>query len=260
MEVTIIGTGNMARGIGSRVLAGGHDLTVVGKDAGRAEAVAADIGAQLAAAGITLNYAPTADVNSNPDNPVIGVRSFGADPDLVARHTAAWVRGLQGTGVAACAKHFPGHGRPTTDSHVALPEVALSVDEWAETDGLPFAAAVAAGVPMVMLGHLRYPYWDDLPTSISPAAVAVLRERLGFDGVVVSDDLGMGALSDYPALEVVRLAIEAGNDMLLFVTPALPPSDLMAHLVALAETGDVSRERMNESARRILALKSAVAG
>ncbi len=213
----------------------------------------------LAGYGFDVNFAPVADIAWSPDSFMAG-RCFGSDPRVVATAVAAYLDGVADGPVHHCAKHFPGHGRPTTDSHVALPEVPLSVEEWAETDGLPFAAAVAADVPMVMLGHLRYPAWDDLPTSISPVAVAILRERLGFAGIVVSDDLGMGALSDYPALDVVRLAIEAGNDMLLYVTPALPPSDLMAHLAALVEDGDMSPDRIDESARRIIALKLTVAG
>ncbi|HCU49119.1 MAG TPA: sugar hydrolase, partial [Micromonosporaceae bacterium] len=121
------------------------------------EAVAADIGAQLAAGGITLNYAPTADVNNNPANPVIGVRSFGADPDLVARHTAAWVRGLQSTGVAACAKHFPGHGDTGVDSHHGLPTIEVPVSRLDLVELPPFQAAIDAGVRAIMTAHLLVP-------------------------------------------------------------------------------------------------------
>ncbi|MGC1214894.1 MAG: glycoside hydrolase family 3 N-terminal domain-containing protein, partial [Micromonospora sp.] len=124
------------------------------------EAVARDLGAELAAAGVTLNYAPDADVNSNPDNPVIGVRSFGADPALVARHTAAWIRGLQASGVAACAKHFPGHGDTRVDSHHDLPRIGGDRNRLDAVELAPYRAAVTAGVQAVMTGHLLVPALD----------------------------------------------------------------------------------------------------
>lgn len=219
-------------------------------------ALAAERARFLAGFGFDVNFAPVADIAWSPDSFMAG-RCFGSDPQTVATAVGAYLDGVAGIPVHHCAKHFPGHGRPTIDSHLALPEVVLSVEEWSETDGLPFAAAVDAGVALVMMGHLRFPNWDDLPTSISPVAVGVLRDQLGFGGVVVSDDLGMGALSGYGALEVVELAIAAGNDMLLYVTPALPPADLIAHLVALVEAGAIAPSRIAESARRILALKAA---
>jgi beta-N-acetylhexosaminidase len=118
------------------------------------EAIACELGQELAAAGITLNYAPDADVNSNADNPVIGVRSFGSDPALVARHTVAWVRGLQSTGVAACAKHFPGHGNTSVDSHHAAPMIEATREELFGCELVPFRAAIEAGVQAIMSAHL----------------------------------------------------------------------------------------------------------
>ncbi len=125
-------------------------------------AVAADLGRQLHAAGVSLDYAPSADVNSNPDNPIIGVRSFGADPALVARHTTAWIRGLQSSGVAACAKHFPGHGDVAVDSHHDLPAYPAGREEIAAQALPPFRAAVEAGVRAVMSGHLLVPAYDPI--------------------------------------------------------------------------------------------------
>ncbi len=179
------------------------------------EEVARDLGAELAAAGITLNYAPDADVNSNPDNPVIGVRSFGAEPSLVARHTTAWVRGLQSGGVAACAKHFPGHGDTRVDSHHDLPRIDADRDRLHAVELAPFRAAVAAGVQAVMTGHLLVPALDpDLPATLSARILGgLLREEMGFDGVVVTDAVEMGAVADrYGFAGAAVRALAAGAD------------------------------------------------
>ncbi|MFC8079369.1 glycoside hydrolase family 3 protein [Streptomyces sp. NPDC057307] len=161
------------------------------------ESVARDIGRELHAAGISLNYAPSADVNSNPLNPVIGARSFGARTDVVSRHTAAWVRGLQSAGVAACAKHFPGHGDTSVDSHHGLPQVSASAEEIAATALPPFVAAMEAGVRVVMTAHLLAPAYDpELPATLSPRIlVDLLRGELGFDGLVVTDGIEMSAVT-----------------------------------------------------------------
>ncbi|MFB8439834.1 glycoside hydrolase family 3 protein [Streptomyces niveus] len=161
------------------------------------ESVARDIGRELHAAGISLNYAPSADVNSNPLNPVIGARSFGARTDVVSRHTAAWVRGLQSAGVAACAKHFPGHGDTAVDSHHGLPQVSASAEEIAATALPPFIAAMEAGVRVVMTAHLLAPAYDpELPATLSPRIlVDLLRGELGFDGLVVTDGIEMSAVT-----------------------------------------------------------------
>ncbi|HEY6052770.1 MAG TPA: glycoside hydrolase family 3 N-terminal domain-containing protein, partial [Gaiellaceae bacterium] len=147
-------------------------------DVGLTERVAAAIASDLARAGISVNLAPVADVNSNPRNPVIGVRSFGPDPELVARHVAAFVGGTQSVGVAACAKHFPGHGDTAQDSHLELPVARPRLE--------PFRAAIAAGVRCVMTGHLLVPELDDRPATLSRRIVGdLLRGELGFDGLVV---------------------------------------------------------------------------
>ena len=165
-------------------------------DVALTQRVHAAIGADLAALGINLDLAPCLDVLAAPENPVVGTRSFGASPELVARHGAAAVRGLQSAGIAACAKHFPGHGATLLDSHA---EVAVVPDGLAVVTGRdlpPFRAAVAAGVLAVMPGHLRVAgLTGSLPASLSAAAVALLRSSLGFDGVVVTDALEMRAVS-----------------------------------------------------------------
>ena len=159
-----------------------------------------------------VNFAPVADVNTNPHNPVIGVRSFGADPELVARHVAAFVRGTQRQGVAACAKHFPGHGDTAVDSHLDLPVVAGDL----EAALLPFRAAIAAGVKAVMTGHLVVPGLDELPATLSRRIITgLLREELGFDGLVVTDALEMRAISGGVGVEEAGVqALAAGVDAL----------------------------------------------
>ena len=154
--------------------------------------VAAAIAGRLARCGVNMNLAPVADVNTNPDNPVIGVRSFGADPELVARHVAAFVEGTQRQGVAACAKHFPGHGDTAVDSHEDLPVVGGDL----EAALLPFRAAIAAGVRAVMTAHLVVPTLDEVPATLSSRILRrLLRDELGFDGLVLTDALEMRAIS-----------------------------------------------------------------
>ena len=186
-------------------------------DVSLTEAVYAALGADLAALGVTVDLAPAVDVNTAADNPVIGTRSFGADTALVARHAAAAVTGLQSAGVAACAKHFPGHGSTQLDSHHELATVDAPAGLLAERDLPPFAAAIAAGVRAIMPGHLRVPeLTGDLPASLSPAALTgLLRGELGFTGVIVSDGLEMRAVSDvYGIPEAAVLAVLAGTDLL----------------------------------------------
>ena len=151
---------------------------------------------------------------------------------------------MEGTGVLHAVKHFPGHGRVSVDSHEALPVLDVDAATWWEEDALPFRVAVEAGVPMVMLGHLAVPSWDELPASLSPEAVRVLREDLGFTGVVVSDDLGMGALATWTPFQIVDLAVAAGIDLMLFVVPAVEPAALVDHLAERIERGDVLPERL----------------
>ena len=162
---------------------------------------------------MNLDFAPVADINVNPANPVIGIRSFGADAELVARHVAAFVTGLQRQGVAACAKHFPGHGSTEQDSHLELPIVTGDV-----RDGLlPFRSAIDAGVKTIMTAHVRVPDLDDAPATLSPAVVTgLLRGELGFDGLVISDALEMKAVSATIGVEKSAvLALAAGVDALL---------------------------------------------
>lgn len=219
--------------------------------------VAAGIGAELARVGVTLDLGPVADVNTDPRNPVIGTRSFGSDPDLVGRNVAAWVGGLQGTGVAACAKHFPGHGHTAEDSHVGLPVVDADPETLRKRELPPFAAAIEAGVAAVMTSHLVVPSLDDAAATMSGPVLRLLREELGFDGVIVSDALDMAGASaeiGIPAAAVAALA--AGCD-LLCLGPDKDPALVRAvqdAIVGAVRHGGLSEERLVEAAGRVAAL------
>ncbi|MEU7028768.1 glycoside hydrolase family 3 protein [Streptomyces sp. NPDC046275] len=214
-------------------------------------------GAELAAVGIRQNYAPVADVNVNPANPVIGVRSFGADPEAVAAMVAAQVRGYQQGGVAATSKHFPGHGDTATDSHYGLPTITHTRAQWSALDAPPFRAAIAAGIDSIMTAHIVVPALDpseDPATLSRPILTGILREQLGYDGVVVTDSLGMeGVRTKYGDERVPVLALKAGVDQLLN-----PPSLSVAWNAVLAAVkgGELTEARLDESILRILRLKA----
>jgi beta-N-acetylhexosaminidase len=223
------------------------------------ERVAHAVGEALADVGVTMTFAPDADVNSNASNPVIGVRSFGADPGLAARHTAAWVRGVQGTGVAASAKHFPGHGDTAEDSHLALPVVDRPLAELAERELVPFRAAIDAGTRTIMTSHLLLPQLDpDLPATLSPRIIdGLLRRELGFTGVVVTDALDMKGASGVRGIpEAAVLALAAGCDLLCIGTEVSP--ETIEAIVAAGERavaeGRLTRERVAEAAARVRGL------
>ncbi|RKS69369.1 beta-N-acetylhexosaminidase [Motilibacter peucedani] len=223
-------------------------------------AVATAIGAELRAAGIDLDLAPVVDVNSNPHNPVIGVRSFGADAALVARHSAAYVSGLQAAGVAACVKHWPGHGDTALDSHLAMPTVDAPLEVLRARELVPFAAAVEAGTLAVMTSHVLLPAIDpDAPATLSPAVVRLLREDLGFDGLLVSDALDMKGASGgrgEPAAAV--LAVAAGCDLLcLGADKELGVHEaVIGALVAAVQDGTLPEARLREAAGRVSALSA----
>ena len=235
--------GNMALG------AGGSE-----KDTRKAAAIT---GNELLAMGIQQNNAPDADVNVNPDNPVIGVRSFSSDTDLVSRLTAAAVQGYQDdAGIIATAKHFPGHGDTATDSHTGLPEITHTLEEWKQIDLPPFQAAIDAGVDSIMTAHIVVPALDDSgdPATLSHKIITgQLRETLGFDGVIVTDGLEMAAVrQEYGDGEVAVRALEAGVDQLLL--PA-DPRVAYAAVEEAVDEGRLTEERIDESVHRILLMK-----
>jgi beta-N-acetylhexosaminidase len=186
-------------------------------DPAKTAAVAAALARELRGAGIQLDFAPVVDVDTNPANPVIGDRSFARSPEEVAAHARAFIEALQAGGVAACAKHFPGHGDTREDSHHALPVLDHDLERLRRIELPPFKEATLAGVASVMTAHVLIPRLDPLlPATLSPAALRLLREELGYGGVVFSDDLEMRAVADrWPIGERVRLALQAGVDALL---------------------------------------------
>ncbi|MFF4348736.1 glycoside hydrolase family 3 protein [Streptomyces sp. NPDC001530] len=214
-------------------------------------------GAELHAIGIRQDYSPVADVNVNPANPVIGVRSFGADPDAVAGLVAAEVKGYQGSGVAATAKHFPGHGDTAVDSHFGFPVITHSREVWEDLDAVPFRAAIRAGIDSIMTAHIMVPALDpsgDPATLSHPILTGILREELGYDGVVVTDSLGMeGVRTKYGDDRVPVLALKAGVDQLLN-----PPNlDVAWNAVLNAvRGGELTEARLDESILRVLRLKA----
>ncbi|MEV6030476.1 glycoside hydrolase family 3 N-terminal domain-containing protein [Nonomuraea sp. NPDC052116] len=236
---------------------GGYALGVV-DDVVLTEALARDLGGELVAAGITLDFAPSADVNSNPDNPVIGLRAFGADPVLVSRHTRAFVRGLQSAGVAACAKHFPGHGDTSVDSHHGLPVVADGIEDAL----LPFREAIKEGVKAVMTGHLLVPSYDaELPATLSPKVLTgLLREELGFEGMIITDGIEMAAVAGaYGIGGASARAIAAGADAICVGGERADEATAagIRDAIATAVTqGLLPEERLADAARRVRELAS----
>ena len=239
------GTGSSYPGSGALGVVDDLELT---------ERVATSLGAELGDAGVTLDFAPVADVNTNPQNPVIGIRAFGDDGALVARHVAAFVRGLQGTGVAACAKHFPGHGDTSVDSHLALSTVD-SIDEVALE---PFRAAIGADVQSIMTAHIVVRSLGESPATMSREILHdLLRDELGFGGLVVTDALEMKAISATVGEEegAVR-AIAAGADALCLGHDLFDDSvgTVRDALVAAVRDGRLGEERLVEAAARVAAL------
>jgi beta-N-acetylhexosaminidase len=214
-------------------------------------------GRELRAVGINTDFAPVADVNVNQANPVIGIRSFSSEPDIVADHVAAAVAGLQlDAGISAVAKHFPGHGDTATDSHHRLPVITHSLIEWESLDAPPFRAAIRSGVDMIMTGHLALP---DVEPSGDPATLSrrvltgLLRQDLDYPGVIITDSLRMDAVRQaYGDGEVAVRALEAGVDILLEPTD---PAVAVAAITDAVHTGRLTEQRIDAAVRRILDLK-----
>ncbi len=223
-----------------------------GRSASDARRSAEVIGSELAAVGVTQDYAPVSDVNINPNNPVIGIRSIGGDPGLVSELASAQVAGYHAGGVSSVAKHFPGHGDTGVDSHFGLPEVTHTLQEIHEIDLPPFEAAIAAGVDTIMTAHVVMPAIEPgVPATMSHKILTgLLRDELGFDGLIVTDALDMaGAAATYPPNVAPVQAMLAGADQLL-----VPPQMDTAYgaVLTAVRTGEISSQRLDESVYRIL--------
>ena len=237
---------------GNAVLGRIDDLGVTQDDA-------AQIGWALRRLGCNVNFAPTVDINSNPDNPVIGTRSFGVDAERVAAHSAAWTTGLQATGVAASAKHFPGHGDTAQDSHLSLPVIDRSLEDLRSRELRPFAAAIAAGTRLVMTSHILLPQLDaENPATMSrDILIGLLREELGFAGVIVSDALDMaGASAERGVPDAAVRSLRAGCDLLCLGTDNTDDelTEIERAVHAAIADGSLAAERVSDAAERVRAL------
>ena len=222
--------------------------SALARDVGRA------LGSELAAVGIDWNFAPVLDVDTNPDNPVIGTRSLGRDPLRVASLGVAFAEGLLQAGVAPCGKHFPGHGDTRQDSHHELPRLPHALERLEQIELVPFARAIAARLPALMTAHIVFEALDnERPASLSSAVVnGLLRGRLGFDGVVVTDDLEMKAITDHFSIEEVAVqALSAGVDILLVCHQAELARRAIDAIVVAVQNGRVSAGILQAASSRV---------
>lgn len=213
---------------------------------------------ELSLVGINLNFAPVLDVSSNPNNPVIGDRSFGADPQQVIAFSERWIQGTRDGGIISCGKHFPGHGDTDTDSHLHLPCVDRKLEELRAVELPPFVHACQLQIESLMTAHVLYPALDEeSPATLSARIMtSMLREALAYDGVVFSDALEMRAISDqYGDREAGALCVQAGVDVLLYSHPLPSVIPVFEFLYNLAESDPMIRDRVKNSYRRILKLK-----
>lgn len=241
-----------------------------------AEEMGGIIGQELSAIGYNVDFAPVVDVNSNPSNPIIGVRSFSDDANTVATFGNAFVRGLKQENIITSLKHFPGHGDTSTDSHTGLPRIEKTYDELKKNELIPFASCIENGVEMIMTAHIQYPQIEkttytsikdgteiELPATLSKTIITdILRGDLGYNGVVVTDAMNMSAIaSHFEPLDAAKLAINAGVDIILMPGDTSSKEGLEAldqyikDIAALAESGDISMENINKAVDRILTLK-----
>src|SRR6476661_5992896 len=228
-----------------------------GRSTADARTAARITGEELKAMGVNTDFAPDSDVNVNALNPVIGTRSFSSDPGLAADMVGAQVAGYQrDAGISSSAKHFPGHGDTATDSHVAFPIITHTREQWEQLDAPPFESPIAKGIDMIMTAHLAFPALDDSgdPATLSkPILTGVLREQLGYKGVIVTDSLGMQGVRDrYGDAEVAIRALEAGADQLL-MSPAM--DEAYAAVLGAVRTGRISAADLDAKVRRVLELK-----
>lgn len=216
------------------------------------------LGLRLNSLGFNLDYAPVMDINSNPDNPVIGNRAFGSTPELVSKHGIQIIKGLKSQNIINSIKHFPGHGDTSTDSHINLPIINKTVEEMREFEFIPFARSIEEGVDMVMVAHILFPEIDKKnPSTMSKQIInGLLREELEFEGVVISDDLTMGAITENYSLEEATLKFfQSGGDIALICHGVDNPKKVINYIKSSIKSGDISMEDINHKLYRILSVK-----
>lgn len=261
-DIPLLIASDLERGLGNQLTGATLFPPVMALGAAGSEELAYEMGkitaVEARAVGIHMTYAPVVDVNNNPNNPIINVRSFGEDPKEVGRLASAFIRGCQNNGLIATAKHFPGHGDTDLDSHSVLPVIKANRERLDRIELLPFKQAVAAGVMAVMTAHLRLPALDDtpdLPATLSrPILTDLLQHELGFSGLIVTDAMEMGGITSlYSDEEAALKAIQAGADMVL-----LPPRprDVLKSLVAAVRQEKISEKRIDVSVKKILEIKA----
>lgn len=216
-----------------------------------------EIALELKSYGINLNFAPCIDVNTNPANPIIGERAFSDNTDDVIKGEKIVSQIYRGNGIIPCAKHFPGHGDANADSHLTLPQIDLSLSEMEQTHIKPFAAAIKDGIEMIMAAHLHCTCFEKevIPTSLSKNAISYLRNKLGFDGVVISDDMIMNGVARFGAVEACEMGIRAGLNMFIYRNSC---PEIISVIEALAKKAQIDvelYEKIEDSFSRIVALK-----
>ncbi len=230
-----------------------------------AELMASTMAQEMRAVGINMNLAPVMDVNSNPSNPIIGIRSFGSSPELVSHLGTAMIETYQAQDIIATAKHFPGHGDTSQDSHLSLPTVRHDLDRLEAVELAPFRAAISAGVDCIMTAHISLPAVDPTPdraaTLSPPVLQELLREQMGFEGLIATDSLGMRGITDqYDVATAAALAFQAGADLLMFGDdPGHDPSEqrpAYESVLRLVQDGSVPMSKLDDAVRRILFVKA----
>ncbi len=249
-------------GQGATIFPGNMALGAIGTEE-IAYNVALATGGELRGLGINMNLAPVADVNNNPANPVIGVRSFGEDPQQVGRLVSAMVRGYREAGVVCSLKHFPGHGDTAVDSHLALPVVPYTMERLEQMELVPFRSGIEAGADSVMVAHIYFSQLmpqEVVPATVSPTIVrGLLRERMGFGGLIVSDCMEMKAVSETIGTEhATVMALQAGTDLVLVSHLYTRQRGSLEAIQAAVQAGELSPQAIGEAAERVLALKARV--
>lgn len=212
---------------------------------------------ELTSYGINLNFAPCIDVDTNPNNPIIGERAFSSNPDEVIKAEKIVSETYINNGIIPCVKHFPGHGDANADSHLTLPEIDLTLEEMERTHIKPFVSAIKNGIPMVMAAHLHCKCFEDekIPTSLSKKAISYLRNNLDFNGVVISDDMVMKGVSDFGETEACIMGIKAGLNMLIYRDSSYKTIQVVENVLKIAEKDSELQDKIDFSYNKIIELK-----